>query len=391
MKTPLDAHRQRRDRGVSLVEAMVALAVMAIGMLGLVGMQSTLRSNADLSKQRSEAVRLAQEAVEGSRAFVTLNGGAPAYSGVVYAQDTVAGSSATFTRTRNVSVLPGPVEAKTLVVTVTWPDRAGQQQSVTLDTVIAGIAPELAATLAVPGEGGTTRQPQGRNRNIPLLAQQLPDAPGMSAMIPPGASGIAWRFDNVTGLITLCNTSAATTSALTYANLTSCNGNALLLSGYVRYEVGVPPAPGNPPDGPTSSQLFLPWVDYTNAATTGRQRCYLGNTDPRVYYCAVPVVATVPSVPPSWSGMVHFDNDPASPNLTASPPTPNPPLATTLADDSSANYKICRYQASGYSGIDTPLINQNFLVISAGDKLPFVVTPGTVYSCPAPTVAHQPS
>ena len=64
--------RTLHSRGVSLIEALVALAVMSFGMLGVVGMQATLRYNADVSKQRSEAVRLAQEEVERWRSFSVL-------------------------------------------------------------------------------------------------------------------------------------------------------------------------------------------------------------------------------------------------------------------------------------------------------------------------------
>ena len=67
------AHRQlAHQHGVSLVEALVALAIMAFGMLGLVGMQASMRANADLAKQRSEAVRLAQQQMEAWRGYGTL-------------------------------------------------------------------------------------------------------------------------------------------------------------------------------------------------------------------------------------------------------------------------------------------------------------------------------
>jgi Tfp pilus assembly protein PilV len=62
-------HR-RLVRGVSLVEALVSLAVMSFGMLGVVGVQATLRYNAEVSKQRSEAVRIGQEEMESLRSFV---------------------------------------------------------------------------------------------------------------------------------------------------------------------------------------------------------------------------------------------------------------------------------------------------------------------------------
>jgi len=44
--------------GLSVEEA--ALAIMALGMVAIMGVQVTLRSNGDLSRQRAEAVRIAQ-------------------------------------------------------------------------------------------------------------------------------------------------------------------------------------------------------------------------------------------------------------------------------------------------------------------------------------------
>ena len=44
-------------RGVSLIEAIVAMAVMAFGMVAIVGLQGTLRQNSDIAKQRSEVER----------------------------------------------------------------------------------------------------------------------------------------------------------------------------------------------------------------------------------------------------------------------------------------------------------------------------------------------
>ncbi|MBL0296205.1 MAG: prepilin-type N-terminal cleavage/methylation domain-containing protein [Betaproteobacteria bacterium] len=79
--------RRRSARGVSLVEALVALAVMAFGMLGLIGVQSTLRLNGDTAKQRSEAVRIAQSRLDDLRAFSVLpvTAGASAYADIVSA------------------------------------------------------------------------------------------------------------------------------------------------------------------------------------------------------------------------------------------------------------------------------------------------------------------
>ena len=67
------AEKRNASRGVSLVEAMVALAVMAFGMLAVVGVQSTLRLNGDIAKQRSEATRIAQETLEKGRSFQVID------------------------------------------------------------------------------------------------------------------------------------------------------------------------------------------------------------------------------------------------------------------------------------------------------------------------------
>ena len=152
MKTPL------RESGVSLIEALVALAIMAFGMLGVIGMQATLRFNADVSKQRSEAVRLAQEEIERLRNFSILATapGRVAFDDIasVAAATVVMPTSANATYTRTTTVAPsvaGDPLLRRVTVTVNWLDRrtasATDSQAVTLTTVIAGIAPELAGSL----------------------------------------------------------------------------------------------------------------------------------------------------------------------------------------------------------------------------------------------------
>ena len=73
----------RRARGISLVEALVALAIMSIGMLALVGVQSAMRLNSDLAKQRTEATRIASEEIERVRNFISV-AAVPGSPGVSY-------------------------------------------------------------------------------------------------------------------------------------------------------------------------------------------------------------------------------------------------------------------------------------------------------------------
>ncbi len=231
-----------RQRGVSLVEALVAMAVMAFGMLAVVGLQVTLRSNGDVSKQRAEAVRIAQQSIEEWRAFTAMEA-TPAP--VVDYQDlvtdgpvNVAGINATYARTRTVTAWPGgSPPMKTLAVAVTWDDRNGQPQSVLLNSVISGVAPELAGSLAVPTNGVSGRQPLGRHRAIPALAKELG---GVSGFMPPqpAGGGVTWVFNNVSGLITgVCNLPGRTTATLVAADVAACSANtrAQLLRGYVQF------------------------------------------------------------------------------------------------------------------------------------------------------------
>ena len=397
------------QRGVSLIEALVALAVMAVGMLGLVGVQSTLRGNSDVSRQRAEAVRLAHHAIEDQRsysllvtdtsnpAYLSYDQIAPITSEPIADPDAVNGFiyNTTFTRKRTVNTLTSSVpggqsESKSVGVTVSWTDRSNQPQWVTLSSLITKVAPDLPATLSVPADGNPTRQPLGRNRGIPPLALDLRD--GTSGLIPPGApAGVAWRFDNASALITLCTTSAASTAALTTANITCGSSYAVLLQGYVRYQVNptqtqanVNAAAANPtsprPAALTSlivrvhqtlPNTLIGWVDcFMDYQTVASPLAFYTS-----YYCAMPVIFVPNTAPPTWSA------DAATLQLAAQPPSavPGPPFAATLAEVDPAQYKVCRYwNPVDYNNISTPQVNRNYLVINAGDGT-------TPLACPPPT------
>jgi Tfp pilus assembly protein PilV len=128
-----------RQRGVSLIEAIVAMAVMAFGMIGIVGLQSTLRQNADVAKQRSEAVRIAEEAIEQWRAFSIMgatSGASAGYASIQTLADQVIAADATnkfnttFTLRRTVgSFAPG---LKSMRAEVSWVDAPRRKASCSL-------------------------------------------------------------------------------------------------------------------------------------------------------------------------------------------------------------------------------------------------------------------
>lgn len=354
-----------RQRGVTLVEALVALAVMAFGTLALIGVQATLRQNADIAKQRAEAVRIAQQRVEDWRGITSVIAVAGTdYTDIVDTGPTaIAGLNTTFNRTETVQTSADP-RVKTLTVDVTWVDRTGQNQSVRMNSSIAGVAPELAGSLAAPMDLAYTRNPRGRNAAVPIGSVDIGD--GTSKFTPPGGGTVAWIFNNVSGFITQVCTSGVCVDV-----------RARLLSGFVRFATDpVQPTPAQA-EVPPSTAFGVSVSVVQTAPVTGVVACYEDLTASYVeYFCAVPVGAL--SLP--WSGQSRLGG------LA---------LAASIADSTATAYRVCRYTPhalrdntlvvpTDMRNVDHPfnyvlvvgaLLNQNFLVIRAGDGT-------TAFDCP---------
>ncbi|MEO7245248.1 MAG: prepilin-type N-terminal cleavage/methylation domain-containing protein [Rubrivivax sp.] len=371
MTTPLSPPR-RRAAGLSLIEAMVALVLMAFGTLAVLALQSTLRMNADVARQRGEAVRIAQEALEAARGFTALadyaalaaSGPAPAMapgaSNTTYAVtravvDTAAGDAAHPRR-------------KSVVVNVDWTDRAGHAQSVRLATVIAGVSPALAGSLAIPSDRALTRQSAQRHLAVPSGA--VPWSSGTSRFDPPGGGGIGWVFDDRSGAIRQRCTGAGAETCMPF--------DARLLSGHVRFAttLALPPT-GVDGERPSGGALPVDVQVLQTAPVGGTVDCLeqVLDTSTLAYWCAVPVGAA-----PAWSGRSLV----IGLSLAADVATDNRP----------SQVRVCRYTPArehrsvptqmrndehplDYVAVTGALVQQNFLVVRAGDG----VDP-TPYTCP---------
>ncbi len=377
---------RRRAAGVSLIEALVALAVMAFGMLGVVGMQSTMRAGADISRQRSEAVRIAQEELERLRNYsvVASAPGRFAFADIITAAPASVAASNANTTFFLETLVPAAAASDAMApvrqvrVIVTWADRSASapNQRVELSSAIAGLPAELSALHATRTDRTFLAQPYGRNAAIPRAAVNNGD--GTSTFTPPGLTGVTWRFDNTTALITVC------------APLCTTLTNRQLLSGFVAFATGGAPTSVEA-ETPTDLVVSLSMqVQVTQPTPASTQTCAVEQvgTDRFAYYCALPTALT--GAGRVWSGRVEFG--------TLS-------LSGALADATSTKYKVCRYTpdnrnvlpaSSGipdlpagetegyfnsrhpyfYRRANGPQVNKNFLVISAGDNT-------TAYSCPA--------
>jgi len=174
---------------------------MSFGMLALAGMQLTMNRSADLARQRSEAVRLAQLKMEQLRSYDGINSGTYTYGANVVssgADETIcptctaplnSTTNATFarswavTRSDGVTATTSDDLQKWIRVAVSWTDRANQTQTVTLSSVIARNDP-IAIEGMVGGQArAKTRYPKNRNINVPYPAVTLSGGK-TSAFIP---------------------------------------------------------------------------------------------------------------------------------------------------------------------------------------------------------------
>lgn len=407
----------RTQRGVSLIEAIVSLGVMAFGMLALVGVQATLRGSSDLARQRTEAMRIAQETMERYRAYPALSGTA---GQVDFSEIATVGRAAVVAtgaldgrlNTTFFSTITSPTDGnsaamKPVAVTVDWTDRNGAFQTVELRSLIAGVPPELSGSLALPPSREPFAAPRGRHRSVPPVAFSLPRA-GLSVFKPPqGPAGTAaWVFNNVTGLVVgLCDVSVGVTNesfddtkaqgCVSSASATS----AQLVSGYVRFAgsgASVSVAEAEEPTGGTrnldvvlslasdghpspASVCFDDASDDASTASTRREVAY---------YCLV-----FSNTAGTWAGRTRVLPVPFSSGAAWS-------IATT-----SGAFNVCRYTPlstdTGTRNIEHPLdytaagsargtglANQNFLVIGADAICPSE-TPadGDLYN--SNTLLHQ--
>lgn len=379
-----------RLRGVSLVEALLALAVMAFGILGVIGLQVTLRNNGDVTRQRAEAVRFAQEELERWRGFTTLTTPPPTGHVVSFADlssasattlTSIGATNTTFTLKRTVND-NSVGRYKTLRVQVDWTDRNGDTQTVALTSALMGLLPELSGAVAVPSRSLSNTQHYGRHGSIPKSAVTQSD--GTVTFAPPGAAaGLVWVFNSSTGQITsVCNPWPTTCTAT----------DAALLSGYIRFALGTSSPTSSDAEFPTTPTPSTPTIDVVVNLTsfpTTPQSCFEQvNGASIAYFCAV---ALAPTLPPAWSGTSVLQG------LSLAP--------TVATGNSSTQFRVCRYTSSAsttvntdhplaYNNVTGPLINQNFLVIRAGNG-------STVFACPGDdaattyingnTAAHQPN
>ncbi|MEY4428153.1 MAG: hypothetical protein RLZZ182_842 [Pseudomonadota bacterium] len=245
---PSTAQTLRRP-GVTLIEALICLVVMSLGILALMGLQTNLRYNADVARQRAEASRIASQELEKARAFASISG---TNSWDAISTRTVSSyelpdnrQNTTYTLVRTVTTPSDGTPRKVITVTVSWADRTAaaptagqaqaQNQSIQLQALVAGIDPALSGQLAVSQISPPSSQRSGRHTAIPSEAKDLGD--GRSAFKPFNQGTSVWVFNNTTGTVSsLCSGITTDQAAITTSTVENCQSiSGRLVSGSVHF------------------------------------------------------------------------------------------------------------------------------------------------------------
>jgi len=422
------AHRQR---GVTLIEALLAFLVLAGGVLSMAKHQLHLQAHADLSRQRSEATRIAQEDIESLRAFALLQADAAAAGVTPYERIATVTSSVerlngaalntVFRLTRQIED-SSSARLKAATVNVAWTARDGSPQRAVLDSVVAGENPALAGALTLPPSLLTPASGYARPPGIPASAKNLGD--GRSVLKSGVAGTIAYVFDNLSAQVTKRCTgvdAGLSTAQLSATDLSHCSElHGLWLSGTVRFSNASPPNADAANDVPLDLALSVTLTGVASAASpscgtealkTVQYRAADGIRREAVplvampasvgvaewrelgeryvaYQCVVPITGAAGR----WSGRSNL--------------APRGWSVGTAA----AEHKVCRYAAdldrsgsidrneehpAAYTAVDRSLMQQNFLVIRGDQACPSstamrINSRDVAGAAQSTTVQHQP-
>ena len=406
-----------RQIGVSLLEALFSLLVLSVGVAATGRLHRHLETHADIARQRSEAVRLAQEDLEAAHLL-----GAPPASSERSVQDSAAlRLNTVFELTRQIDAGdPGAAPFRPATVAVTWRARDGSTQQTVLASAFTAQDPAFsgALTLIASAQAGAA----GRSSAIPPAVHAIDDR--RSAFKPTPGATVAFVVDNASAQVVEQCTDVPTevrSADLRAEHLTHCTEfKALLLSGVVRFSGANPPDALRANDTPLALALSVglpgmlapasPWchaearktVVYRAADGVHREAVAMDATpaslaatdwhDTGERYTAYRCVVAAAGDPPRWSGQSTVV-----------------PLGWEIGS-APAQRKVCRYvndsDASGaidrndehpsvYRQVDRALLQQNFLVIRGDLDCPppaaatiDPLAPGN--SASVATVQHQP-
>jgi len=364
-------HTQVKARGTSLVEALIALLIVALGLMAMTVIQGRLRHSGDAAKQRTEATRLAQAEMQRLRAYAALRRDASTpSSAAVYAELNdqlveVDGISTRYTLQRTVQ--PLAQAGLEVQLNLSWRDRTLDANDAPLSlnwhTAVAATEPRLLiAAQLPPDEGLAARRLQKRHSAIPLGAKRL-DA-DRSVFKPQELGGLALLLDNRSGeVVQRCRVQATLlTRQIRATDLLDCDtrlaSGSVLLRGHVRFALGLQPDPEFANDAVLAGvgvALQLTEPAQPQAASCQTQTESDGG-EQRLSYTCVIERPTSESTWRGWSGRSV---------LNGLRFAPGGHRVCRYSDDFDLDGRISNLEHPlDYTGVKASMAHQNFLVIA---------------------------
>lgn len=164
----------KTQRGIGLIEVLIAAVIVSVGLLALGSLQGGLMSSSGESKARSEAIKLAEEKLEEYRNNIIQGN----YDAIVTsaANESIAGSNVEFTRSWVVTDDTAP-NRKNISVKVTW-GAAGADETVNMVSELVWADPGLSTDYATGGNGLAGKASSPNNQSSEKTSKQFPAGTG---------------------------------------------------------------------------------------------------------------------------------------------------------------------------------------------------------------------
>jgi len=193
----------KKQKGVGLIEVLIATVVIAIGLLAVAALQSGFIAGSGNNKTRSEALTLAEQKVEELRNNIDLVGFEAHLNSTTAIPDNVTGSNASFTRSWIITQ-GGTADRKNISVIVTW-DSDGDVDSdgdgniidddekVNIITEMAFIDPAKTALYSTGSGGvGTVPSPrQNASEDVNVASEKVGGVDNLDIDTDGGTAGIS--------------------------------------------------------------------------------------------------------------------------------------------------------------------------------------------------------
>ncbi len=160
------SHPRTAQSGFTLIEVLIAVIVLAVGLIAMARFQATVLQGSSLARERSEAVALAEQKIEQLRNYRDLTNSSTAldYSDIaascatgggtteeaVYSNSSGTGNTVySRTCTSTAPVISGTYSFLQVTVTVTWnrPGGSAADTTVTLRSIITNANPRYSGKL----------------------------------------------------------------------------------------------------------------------------------------------------------------------------------------------------------------------------------------------------